>query len=488
MRFDYLNLRAFGHFTDYELSFDPTKNFHLIYGPNEAGKSTTLRSITHFLFGFPQKTNDSFLHSNTKLRIEGQIKNANGEALQFVRRKGKKDTVLDLDGNALNDKVVNEFLQGISETYFLNMFALNHESLREGGESLLQSGGSVGESVFSAASGISVLRKILDELDKKSGTLYKKSGSNPEINKLIKQEKELKKLISEYQLKIQTWKELERTYNDGKQKIEDMIKQEKALRSEQGKLQRVQLILPKIAKRRENVQKLAELGEVPDIPDQMEELRMATEHTLDAARKEKKKAEADLLEIEQKMKAITIPERIIEQATLIDALYREVQSYQTNEKRIPELEGKRKQLEAQVLSFMKEIDSLHADLEKIDLYRLSAEKKETIRELYQNKPLLDQEFERIERERKEKDDELQKKNVMLSDIPDLPDIDELEVVIDRVKRVGDIEQSLKTLIKDCEQKELQIKDEISTLPTMGWNLSGINRIACSWVNGNCEKI
>ena len=69
MRFDYINLRAFGHFTDYELSYDPDKNFHLIYGPNEAGKSTTLRSITNFLYGFPQ-TNDSFLHSNTKLRVE----------------------------------------------------------------------------------------------------------------------------------------------------------------------------------------------------------------------------------------------------------------------------------------------------------------------------------------------------------------------------------------------------------------------------------
>ena len=257
MRFDYLNLRAFGHFTDYELSFDPTKNFHLMYGPNEAGKSTTLRSITHFLYGFPQKTNDSFLHSNAKLRIEGQIKNSKGEALQFVRRKGKKDTVLDLNGSALNEKVVNDFLQGISETHFLNMFALDHVRLREGGESLLQSGGSVGESMFSAASGISMLRKILDELEKKSGTLYKKNGSNPELNKLIKQEKELKKQISEYQLKIQTWKELERTYNEGKQEIAKIITQVRELRSEQEKLQRVKLTLPKLARLREIAQRLA---------------------------------------------------------------------------------------------------------------------------------------------------------------------------------------------------------------------------------------
>ena len=464
MRFDYLNLRAFGHFTDYELSFDPTKNFHLMYGPNEAGKSTTLRSITHFLYGFPQKTNDSFLHSNTKLRIEGQIKNTEGDALQFVRRKGKKDTVLDLNGHALNEKVVHQFLQGISETHFLNMFALDHVRLREGGESLLQSGGSVGESVFSAASGISVLRKVLDELEKKSGALYKKNGSNPELNKLIKQEKELKKQISEYQLKIQTWKELERNYNEGKHEIEQLLSQEKGLRSEQGKLQRIQLLLPKIARLREISQKLAELGEVPDLPDSIEELRSETEHKLAAARKEKRNAEEDVTVIEQKIKEIIIPERILEQSTLIDALYREVQSFQSNENSLPELEGKRKHLEAQVLSLMKEIDSLHADLKNIDRYRLSAEKKETINQLCKQKPLLDKDLETIESERKEKDEELQQKNEQLSLIPDLPNIDELEVVIDRVKRAGDIEQSHNTLVNDCKQKEGKIEGEIKLLP------------------------
>lgn len=463
MRFDYLYLRAFGHFTDYELSFDPTKDFHLIYGPNEAGKSTTLRSITHFLYGFPQKTNDSFLHSNSKLRIEGQLRNSKGDALPFVRRKGRKDTVLDLNGNALNEKVVNEFLQGMSETHFLNMFALDHVRLREGGESLLQSGGSVGESVFSAASGINMLRKILDELEKKSGALYKKNGSNPEMNKLIKQEKEIKKQIFEYQLKIQTWKELERTYNEGKQEIEEMIKQVKSLRSEQEKLQRVKLMLPKLARLRETVQRLAELGEVPDLRDQNEEFRMATEHKLDVAIKEKKKAEEDLSDIEQKIKEIKIPEKILEQASLIDALYREVQSYQSNEKRIPVLAGERKQLENQVLALMKEIDSVHADLEKIDMYRLSAEKKETIRELCKQKPLLDQAFVKIESESKELDQEIEKKKGELSTISNFPNMDELELVIDRVKREGQIEQSLNMLVNERELKEIQIEDEIRQL-------------------------
>lgn len=464
MRFDYLNLRAFGHFTDYELSFDPSKNFHLLYGSNEAGKSTTLRSITHFLYGFPQKTNDSFLHSNTKLRIEGQIKNSKGNALQYVRRKGKKDTVLDLNGNPLNEKVVNDFLQGISETHFLNMFALDHVRLREGGESLLQSGGNVGESVFSAASGISMLRKILEELEKKSGTLYKKTGSNPELNKLLKQEKELKKQISEYQLKIQVWKELERTYNEGQQEIAQLILEIKELRSEQEKLQRVKLTLPKLARIRDINQKLAELGEIPDLPDQIEEIRSANEHKLVTARKDQIIVGNDLSLVNEKMREIELPEGILEQSTLIDALYREVQSYQNNINLLPKLEGEKKHKEVQVLSLMKEINPLHADLEKMDTYRLSAEIKETIIQLCKNKPLLDKDLERVEREINEKNHELQQKTNQIHLIPDVMNIDELEEVIDNVKRAGDIEQSLNILIKDSEQLLIQIEAEMRLLP------------------------
>ena len=346
MRFDYINLRAFGHFTDYELSYDPDKNFHLIYGPNEAGKSTTLRSITNFLYGFPQKTNDSFLHSNTKLRIEGQLKNANGEALQFIRRKGRKDTVLDLDGKPINEKVVNEFLHGLSEDQFTNMFALDHIRLREGGESLLQSNGSVGESVFSAASGINVLRKILDNLDKETSSLYKKTGSNPVLNKLLSKEKELNKQLTQNQLKIQEWKELERNYHEGKQEINELIHTVKKLRNEKEKLQRVKLLLPKLAKQKDLISKLAELGDVPELPDGVKDLRTSAENQLYHASKDIEKVELELTDINNKLEEVSIPTRVLEQASLIDGLYREVQSYQEQLTKLPELEGTKKQLES----------------------------------------------------------------------------------------------------------------------------------------------
>lgn len=464
MRFDYLNLRAFGHFTDYELLFDQTKNFHLIYGPNEAGKSTALRSITHFLYGFPQQTNDSFLHSNSKLRIEGQLQKSNAEKLQFIRRKGNKNTVLDVNGNALNEEIVNRFLNGISQQHFLNMFALDHVRLRDGGESLLQSGGSLGESLFSAASGISALRKVFEDLEKKSGELYKKRGSTPELNKLIKEEKELKRKISDYHLKVQAWKELERKYNDRKKEIEHIIQQVKMLRSKQEKLQRIKLTLPKIARYRNLVEKLADLGDVPPLPDTIKELREEAQQRLEAAKKEKVRAGHNYVELEIELNQIKIPEGLIEQGSLIDALYRELQSYQTNQKAIPRLEGERNQLKDQVISIMKELDSVHADFKQIDRYRLSAEKKETIRELCKQKPLLDQQFKKNEDERQEIEEELQQKESELKTVTELPDIAELERIIDMVKRAGQIDETLENLKRESEQKEAQINEEIRQLP------------------------
>jgi uncharacterized protein YhaN len=464
MRFNHLNMKAFGHFSDYELQFDPLKNFHLIYGPNEAGKSTTLRSITHFLYGFPTQTKDSFLHGHTKLRIEGELQNTKGQTIQFARRKGTKNTVLDSNDQPLNEEIVSHFLNGISEKHFLNMFALNHDSLRQGGESLLQSGGNVGESLFSAASGINLLGKVLEELEKKSGDFYKKSARNPKLNKLLIKEKELQKEIMELHLKIQTWKDLENKYNEGQKEIEDIIKLVKSLRSEEEKLQRIKLTLPKIARLKDFSSKLAALGDVPSLQENAEQRRKEAEQKLESANKDKKKAEDEISILKLELDKLDVPDVLIEQELLIDSLYREVQSYQNHLTNIPILEGERKQLEDRVVTFLKEMDSVNTILESIDLYRLSASKKETIKELCKQSPLLNHAAESIRKERLLIVEELEKKEAQLAEMEEFPDIDDLENIINTVKSAGPIEDTLLSLLKETEHKELQIKEEIRLLP------------------------
>ena len=94
MRFDQLNLPAFGPFSDFSLKLPSSKyDVHLIYGANEAGKSSLLRAIRHLFFGIPTRTTDNFLHPNAKLLI-GATVSQEGEQLTFLRKKGSKNTLL----------------------------------------------------------------------------------------------------------------------------------------------------------------------------------------------------------------------------------------------------------------------------------------------------------------------------------------------------------------------------------------------------------
>ena len=75
-----LYLRAFGCFTETELHFGEGRpNFHLLYGPNEAGKSTAMRAIFGLFFGIPHFTPDAFKHDQRNLRIGADLVRSDGQ-------------------------------------------------------------------------------------------------------------------------------------------------------------------------------------------------------------------------------------------------------------------------------------------------------------------------------------------------------------------------------------------------------------------------
>lgn len=55
MRIEQLSLAFFGHFTSKALEFGKAgqaSDFHVIYGSNEAGKTTTMEAYLRLLYGF----------------------------------------------------------------------------------------------------------------------------------------------------------------------------------------------------------------------------------------------------------------------------------------------------------------------------------------------------------------------------------------------------------------------------------------------------
>src|SRR5260370_37457121 len=81
MRILSLHLRAYGHFTGYSLDFGAGPGLHLIYGHNEAGKSTTLRALSSVLIGYPHGVVDGFKHDAKDIAIGNDLLGSDGRAL-----------------------------------------------------------------------------------------------------------------------------------------------------------------------------------------------------------------------------------------------------------------------------------------------------------------------------------------------------------------------------------------------------------------------
>ncbi|MFZ3047034.1 MAG: AAA family ATPase, partial [Desulfatirhabdiaceae bacterium] len=187
MKFLSLNLIAFGPFTQTVLNFyPPEKGLHLIYGPNEAGKSSALRALRCVLYGIPERSIDDFVHPYSKMRIGATLINHAGHQIGFVRRKGRSGTLRDVDDvEPLNEGILSEFLSGVDETLFSTLFGIDHAVLVKGGEEIITGGGDIGQILFSAGSGISDFRKIQSDIQAEAEKLFKPGGKTPLINESI---------------------------------------------------------------------------------------------------------------------------------------------------------------------------------------------------------------------------------------------------------------------------------------------------------------
>lgn len=171
MRIDSLSIPAFGPFTDFSLELPASKyDVHLIYGANEAGKSSLLRAIHHLFFGVPSRTTDNFLHANAKLLIGASISDGSGK-LDFFRKKGLKNTLLDGQQNTLAESALQSFLGSVNEEFFQHMFGLNTGSLRSGAAKLLSGEGDLGTAIFSASLGGSPIDDAIRKLEAEAGSL-----------------------------------------------------------------------------------------------------------------------------------------------------------------------------------------------------------------------------------------------------------------------------------------------------------------------------
>ena len=79
MKIRCIRLAAYGPFTDVTIDLPDTgADFHMLFGPNEAGKSSALKAIRHMLFGIPSREPVNFFHGYPSLRVGARLVSSSG--------------------------------------------------------------------------------------------------------------------------------------------------------------------------------------------------------------------------------------------------------------------------------------------------------------------------------------------------------------------------------------------------------------------------
>lgn len=207
MRFDALHLARFGPFTDRRLVFDEGAGPGLcvVYGSNEAGKSSALRAMRAFLYEIPRQTSDNFVHPHQDLQVGARLRFQDGLRCEILRRKGSKQTLRgEGPGGEAGIEQLEQLVRAIPESLFIHLYGLDHPALAAGAQALLDDRGEVGRTLFGAGLGVAHLRKVIEGLESEAAALFKGRGKQ-KINQALAEWAETQKKIRNQQLDPGEW-------------------------------------------------------------------------------------------------------------------------------------------------------------------------------------------------------------------------------------------------------------------------------------------
>ncbi|MCJ9748189.1 YhaN family protein, partial [Neorhizobium sp. SHOUNA12A] len=330
MRFNRLDILRYGALTDRTLTFRPDARLHVIYGPNEAGKSSALSAISDLLFGFPTTAEYSFLHDATALRVGAAITARDGQALEFRRRRGRKNTLLAANETeeALAEDALAPFLGTLSRDVFERAFGLDSASLRAGGETMLKSGGEIGSLLFSAASGLTGLSDLRKSLDAEADGIYApRRSKDRSFYQALDSHDEARKAERDNELKSGDWKKLLAEQAE----IETDLAAVQAERQETKRaldrlrtLLRLEPVLREIDRERELLTQYEALAVLPAGFEERLAAALETEHKNAEALKA---AEAEVSRLRDEISAVHVDEALIAAAPKILAAHADKGAY-----------------------------------------------------------------------------------------------------------------------------------------------------------------
>jgi len=225
MRFEQIDLIAYGNFTNKTLKFtDPSKTVHVIYGPNEAGKSTLKNAIEELLFGYHARTPFDFKHPYNMMALGATLVSAAGERVSFHRRKKKSGSDLFTATNeSMPASALAPYVGSLTRETYQEQFCLSRESLMAGSLAIANGSGEVGESLYNAVTGKTNVPEIVAKLERLSAEIFLPNAQKPKLNTAIRVFEEQRKIARDALVRPDQWQRHEDERDELASKVAEIV-------------------------------------------------------------------------------------------------------------------------------------------------------------------------------------------------------------------------------------------------------------------------
>lgn len=465
MRFQRLDFLAFGPFTGLELDLSggAPGGFHLIVGPNEAGKSSALRGVHDLLFGFPERTPDAHVHPNAELRIRATLVSEAGETVSVQRLKRRKDALRDAQDLPLDERVMSALLGGVDAQLFERLFGLDHERLQQAGDALLEDRGDVGESLFDAGSGGRGIRGVLEALERSADEIFKPRSSKASLNVLLEAYKEGKSATRDALVAPEKWLAQQQQLEAARARLAELAERRKRLREESNQQSRLDAVLGPIAQRNALREKLDALGRLPILPEDASELRVRAQRTVDDAAHERARLEREVVRKRERLAELVVPENLLGvSGEAIEKLRDRVGKFRAAQEDLPQ---RREKVRLQEAALERLIAMLYPgkSLDGLDVPRPSPIDLGRVRKLPPQQAALQERVNNTSKALRSLAVQRAQANQALADLPLTRDLDALGRVLAKARALGDVERRVREALRSCEHLEAEAQMKLSTL-------------------------
>ena len=300
--------------------------FQLIYGPNEAGKSTLLQLIRELLFGFPHRSPYSF--DSGKLEAEAAINLRDDQRVTFRRRKGRGRTVTGvIDGGAtdIDDASLSRLLGNASGKLYEHVFGFSLKELASGEESLKHA--NLSEALYGGGlGGLTNFQKLREEIQAEHEKLFnpRGRGSNQEINRILNELKESRKTLKQSIVSPRDYKEAEKAEKQASEVVESLRRERENLQRRSAHSSRLLKALEPFLKLCRLREELAAAGCTVRISEQASEQHRTQLQRLDELSEEATRLEAEKAQAVRQLQALTLQPDVLNAETSIKRLQQDV--------------------------------------------------------------------------------------------------------------------------------------------------------------------